>query len=777
MAKAFNAKLETERFHQAAASAVELSNANYDPRTRLLSVERSVRNWELGKRQTYLYHIPLDCDSMPPPTLQDSTIMSRWVAPSGSRMVIAKKIEASETSIILEVWEGASLIHVIEPTHGPVLFEDVTFGSPSFSNDETFVVYPAERKKMDTRSFWASDGNSKKESKAGDDAGLGATNVLGKGVEDDWGERYPNQAALTDLCILNLKTGRIGKIKNVPQGSDDENKGSTLGSVSLGQPVVNPLDQTEIAYTGFDAGGLGEMPRRLGMVFCRNRASQVYVSNIKKLLQELAEDKSDDTTDSPDHGHLSVTSSLSLARSPQYLILEDCSAALICLGNTKNFLSHDGCMGLYRCKEGSSIEEIIPPLGKPKDDGVTVPASHGIGFPGLFLGNLPSQKLSNGKGTNSVVLSTLWGSMTRVVHINVLTGETGVLESKSTHPYSSQILLQRLSEQEILVSEACSNAPAKIWKISLPSGSQEEPDAKVVASFEPIACTRFSSVQPLSPTCFDFDVKVLSISPEKIEGATDEDMQAILLLPNHASAESKVPLIVLPHGGPHSASTTSFVPGVAYMAQRYAVVLPNYRGSTGFGQESLESLLTRIGHVDISDVMTCTKHVLSNFADVIDAEKVGICGGSHGGFLTAHATSQYPDFFRAAVMRNPVTNIATMVTATDIPDWTYVEACGSYDFKNFKGPTIEEIQMMYERSPVSKVGDVTTPTLVALGMKDLRVPPSQGKEWYYSLRSRGVPVELLIYPEDNHALSLVCTESDHWLQIGKWFQKYFSEAP
>jgi acylaminoacyl-peptidase len=84
---------------------------------------------------------------------------------------------------------------------------------------------------------------------------------------------------------------------------------------------------------------------------------------------------------------------------------------------------------------------------------------------------------------------------------------------------------------------------------------------------------------------------------------------------------------------------------------------------------------------------------------MIDAQRVGICGGSHGGFLTAHCTSQYPELFKAAAMRNPVTNIASMVTSTDIPDWCYGEVMGEYDQSVFRGPTSQQLVKMYENHP------------------------------------------------------------------------------
>ena len=162
-----------------------------------------------------------------------------------------------------------------------------------------------------------------------------------------------------------------------------------------------------------------------------------------------------------------------------------------------------------------------------------------------------------------------------------------------------------------------------------------------------------------------------------------------------------VPLIVVPHGGPHSCFAASYTPSYSYLCEhgRYAVLQVNYRGSTGFGQDALESLSGNVGKQDISDLYQLTERVLYAFTG-IDSTRVGICGGSHGGFLAGHAIGQHPELFKVAAMRNPVTNIATMVTATDIPDWCYVEALGigAYNWNTFKGPTSEDLKTMWNAS-------------------------------------------------------------------------------
>ena len=158
----------------------------------------------------------------------------------------------------------------------------------------------------------------------------------------------------------------------------------------------------------------------------------------------------------------------------------------------------------------------------------------------------------------------------------------------------------------------------------------------------------------------------------------------------------------------------------------------------------------------------------------LDPDRVGICGGSHGGFLAGHCAGQHPDLYRVAALRNPVTNIATMVTATDLPDWCYVETfgTGSYDWTGFRPPRRDELGPMHDASPATHVDGVRAPTLVALGMADRRVPPSQGLEFYHALRSRGIPTRLLMYEQDDHAIDGVASEADHWINIARWFQEH-----
>jgi acylaminoacyl-peptidase len=304
-------------------------------------------------------------------------------------------------------------------------------------------------------------------------------------------------------------------------------------------------------------------------------------------------------------------------------------------------------------------------------------------------------------------------------------------------------------------------------------------DAKGGISSQVLAELPSAATSSFSPSsagsCFKagsgYSYKIMNILPE--HGDVKVDVSSILLLPDDAGNE-KLPLIVVPHGGPHSATPTSFVPSYGYLCQhgKYAVLHVNFRGSTGFGQAALESLAGNAGTQDVLDVVAATRAAIDTGA--IDPERVGICGGSHGGFLAAHLSGQHPDLFKVASMRNPCINIASMVTATDIPDWCYVETLGigKYEWDNFRAPSKEENDKMWDNSPIAHLENVKAPTLVALGMKDRRVPPSQGLEYFHSLRAKSLPTKLLVYEDCDHAIDRVVSEADFWINTKQWFDKH-----
>ena len=135
----------------------------------------------------------------------------------------------------------------------------------------------------------------------------------------------------------------------------------------------------------------------------------------------------------------------------------------------------------------------------------------------------------------------------------------------------------------------------------------------------------------------------------------------------------------------------------------------------------MNSLLGNIGVNDVSDCGELTLKALSTFADVIDPERVAVVGHSHGGFLSGWLIGhpKYKDLFKAAVLMSPVLNLNYNLASTDIPDW--ITTCTQS--KSFDWSDQIPVDLLQNRSPISQVNNVNTPSLIIVGDADKRVPP------------------------------------------------------
>ncbi|XP_067934647.1 acylamino-acid-releasing enzyme-like [Watersipora subatra] len=240
--------------------------------------------------------------------------------------------------------------------------------------------------------------------------------------------------------------------------------------------------------------------------------------------------------------------------------------------------------------------------------------------------------------------------------------------------------------------------------------------------------------------------------------------ESIILQP--ADGKSKG-LVVLPHGGPHGNYPSLYALYYCFFVKLgFTLALVNYRGSVGYGEDSINSLLGNVGDNEIKDVQQCAEEVIEKYG--LSKDHVVVKGGSHGGFITSHLIGQYPDFYKAAVVACGVTNIASMVGLTDIPDWCKVEVgCES---ASLSAPqTTEVLALMYSKSPIVYADKVRTPTLILVGQKDKRVPPSQSIEYHKALKANGVTTSLHLFPESNHCQDSVEVESEAMVNIYLWF--------
>ncbi|OQR75296.1 acylamino-acid-releasing enzyme-like [Tropilaelaps mercedesae] len=235
--------------------------------------------------------------------------------------------------------------------------------------------------------------------------------------------------------------------------------------------------------------------------------------------------------------------------------------------------------------------------------------------------------------------------------------------------------------------------------------------------------------------------------------------------------EKELPLIVWPHGGPHSVFHAGFqIWPILFVKCGFAVLLVNYRGSIGFGEDNLRSLAGKVGTQDVFDVQ-CAAEVTAQ-REEINPTKIVIFGGSHGGFLASHAIGQYPDFYKAAVMRNPVVDLS-MCGPTDIPDWIWYEGGLTGEFMFDSLPDGDDIKNLWMKSPIRYAKNIVTPTLLLLGRKDKRVDMAQGTKLYKHLKARGVPTRCNAY-NDGHALSKPAHDADCFVNTVLWFKKYLA---
>jgi len=783
-----------EFYHSIVSAAVDLNNVFV--RRGIISATRSVRDIDNNSRRQFLYNIPLTPQSnglppfIPPPIELQKKIKARIPSPTGSKIAVLVE-ESISSSVggkeskrhVFEIWTNnghmlANRIVLSSETHGPVCTDFAWFGGISWSPDESALVYTAEVNKPKTASFFTTLTTD-------EGAITGGQYTLGVGKSEDWGEKYGTTALLALFC-LNVETGKVGAIENVPGPPMTKDISSTEGGYVLGQPVFSPCGQA-VVYTGWDAGAGGEMPRRLGAIYCFQRPCKIYSSPVVELLGQLGKSNSDDEEDSTkkDASFESVTPNDRLARSPRFSKPDGGKSKLAYLCNTKGFDTHGGCMALHVSEWNMSKGQVVDGSTKVVVDVVHLPGDlgdetkvEGIKFPGLFLNQLPKDCFTpDGK---CIVTTSEWGSVNKVLSISLDDGKVtpinfDLLSNDSYNDKASQQFMGFTEDGGAIVTQSEANRPTILGHLqpSFLEYDQRIAPSQILADLPPISSTSFSSLTPES--CFKPGVgySYQTINTEPKHGEVKVPVASVLLLPERAENE-KLPLIVVPHGGPHTCMSTSFFPSYGYLCKhgQYAILHVNFRGSTGFGQAALESLAGNAGSLDVLDVVAATRAVID--AGIADPDRVGICGGSHGGFLAGHCIGQHPDLFKAAAMRNPCTNIASMVTATDIPDWCYVESLGSgrYNFADFGAPSKEEMDVMWDKSPIAHLANAKAPTLMALGMKDRRVPPSQGIEYYHALRAKNVPTKLLVYEDCDHAIDLVVSEADFWINTKRWFDEH-----
>jgi len=250
----------------------------------------------------------------------------------------------------------------------------------------------------------------------------------------------------------------------------------------------------------------------------------------------------------------------------------------------------------------------------------------------------------------------------------------------------------------------------------------------------------------------------------KWKGPDDFDIEGILIKPLGYAAGKRYPLILQIHGGPYGKFSGGFNSRAQiFAANGYAVLMPNPRGSTGYGNKFTVANIGDWGGKDFQDIMAGVDAVIAK--GIADPDKLVVMGGSYGGFMTFWTITQ-TDRFKAAIGHAGISDWYSFHGQSDIP--------GLMEYGLGGYPWTTENYRKY--SPMTYVDRVKTPLLITHGEQDRRVTIAQGEQYYRALKKRGVEVVFIRYPREGHGIQ----EPNHQIDLVsrqlEWFDSHLGIA-
>jgi len=250
------------------------------------------------------------------------------------------------------------------------------------------------------------------------------------------------------------------------------------------------------------------------------------------------------------------------------------------------------------------------------------------------------------------------------------------------------------------------------------------------------------------------------------------ELQGLLMRPLGVEEGTRVPLITVVHGGPeahydHGWLTDYSDPGQVAAARGYAVFYPNYRGSTGRGEAFAKSSQADLAGAEFDDIVDGVDALIER--GLVDRDRVGVTGGSYGGYATAWMATRYTDRFAAGVMFVGISDNISKWGTSDIPEELYLVHARERIWEDYQG--------FLARSPIYHAGEAETPLLILHGAEDTRVHPSQSMEMYRHLKTRtDTPVRLVFYPGEGHGNRRATAQLDYNIRLMRWFDQFLMDT-
>jgi dipeptidyl aminopeptidase/acylaminoacyl peptidase len=297
--------------------------------------------------------------------------------------------------------------------------------------------------------------------------------------------------------------------------------------------------------------------------------------------------------------------------------------------------------------------------------------------------------------------------------------------------------------RNILVTHEAENAPEDLWMYNISTREAKQITHAAVAGLGP------TSLPPSEV-----------IHYKTFDGQT---ISAILRIPFNLKRDGSYPAIIVPHGGPTGQTTDSWNQwSNALATQGYIVLEPNPRGSTGYGMEFQRGNYQDFGGGDLKDEMAGVQWLIQT--GYVDSKKIGVWGGSYGGFMTLMLAAKEPQTFAAAVDLFGPLDWYTMLQHSDPFLNQYI--------RSLLGDPEKDRKVYEDTSPIKYVRNIRAPLLVLQGDNDPRVPKEETEQLVKILKDRGSVVDVIYYPNEGHGFDKVEHQIDAAKRSVAWFDKY-----
>ncbi|CAI2385869.1 unnamed protein product [Moneuplotes crassus] len=665
-----------------------------------------------------------------------------------SEMILIKTDSKNDKALYLEHWnsEGFQISLKLADCGAP--YNHPVFGGVSWSKSKDKIVFVAEKKPNDNFTpYW--DNEVKKpmtKEEAGKDSKI-PHNFRKWLYNDKQGTQINNFGeTLTDrkypvMVVYDLKLRKI-TILDIQEFFKNGNIDTdAFTNIYPAHPLFDESGEG-IVFHGYN------LPiDKVGINFCLNKPTKLY--HLKKYSQpeSIKKDNEASQEDSEPFKYEieTLTEDYYFAGFPKF---SDDYTYLAYFGSKEEFITH-----------ATSLElNVVKNFGKDNQQSYNV-VRRDYDITEEFTGIFGYHQVYNNskfiKGTSQVLLSSLNKGKKIILSVDVESKEIKILTNSemSTNDYIEILDIQ--DDYAFVVSSSYHEPPSTY----LVSGFTEATPKWIKICQISGKHELFDSIMPL--------IKIDTLRTK--EGA--EGYFIRVADEGRVFETQKRPTILIAHGGPHSAfpSYNMFQKDkLLWISLGYNLFFVNYRGSLGYGLKFAESLSGNVFTMDVDDCLNLFQQCIDIFDSEIDQSKLCVYGGSHGGYLTCSMIS-HPDWndrFAAACIWNPVTAMHATVTFSDIPDWHYSVACNKPHTWILNKDDVSE---MYEKSPISRVDKVKTPSLFIIGGNDRRCPDKQGIHFYRGLKQLGVKTDLHFYPDDGHAVSSLEPNIDALMNMTRWW--------